>query len=133
MHIDDEFYLTGHSAIDADHRKLVALLTTWLALLEGNGSIGELHEGLLELMQHTTEHFRHEEELMRLHAYPQHQIHMNDHQVLVKDLIRVADDLLLGNFKGSEGAIGNYVRFWLFQHIEKSDRALAAYLLSVGV
>lgn len=122
----------GIASIDADHRKLVVLVNDlYEAMSVGEGS-KVLDRVLDELIQYTRTHFVREEGLFRTHGYEHEAEHKAEHD----KLLRTVDDLRRRVDAGervSPVATGSFLKQWLTEHIQGSDMAYSAFLISRGV
>lgn len=120
----------GVAAIDAEHRLLVDLvkaLEDALALGAPRERAGEVLEQLLD---YTRGHFLAESLLMRLHAYPDYQAHVQEHDRLLEHLEQ-ASRSFRGGFSLSLELV-SALQQWLSEHIRTTDKSFAAYLAASG-
>lgn len=122
----DEFSI-GHEVIDAQHKKLVAMinrLITTSRVATGSETISEI---LAEMSDYVRVHFDTEEKLMERINYPRIEDHKTQHrafQMKTAALIRSASL----NAESVPVVLLNYLRNWLTQHILKADMEFKAYL-----
>ncbi len=122
----DEFSI-GHEVIDAQHKKLVAMinrLITTSRVATGSETISEI---LAEMSDYVRVHFDTEEKLMERINYPRIEDHKAQHrafQMKTAALIRSASL----NAESVPVVLLNYLRNWLTQHILKADMEFKAYL-----
>jgi hemerythrin-like metal-binding protein len=122
----DEFSV-GHEVIDAQHKKLVAMINRLISssrVTTGSETISEI---LAEMTDYVQVHFETEEKLMARVNYPRIEEHKAQHrafQMKTAALIRSA------SLKAEPVPVVllNYLRNWLTQHILKTDMELKAYL-----
>jgi hemerythrin-like metal-binding protein len=116
----------GHEAMDAEHRRLVALVNQLArGIVEDLGK--EAHEALLdELFAHTFAHFGMEERLMAASSYPHTEEHRAEHARLIKDAL----DYRARFDAGDKPSLSLLYFFdqWLTRHILSSDTELASFL-----
>jgi hemerythrin-like metal-binding protein len=123
----DEFSI-GIDELDADHKKLFALLNDLKKAMDTGNAYEALGRVLSGLKLYMRLHFAHEEELLRLTDYPDYEAHYREHQAFadaVEELhrdfrIRVSDALPRQAFE--------FLKNWLYQHSLEADRAFAEYL-----
>lgn len=119
----------GVPEVDRQHREIfrrVDLLVESMMRRKGSDELASLFDFLGQYVQ---EHFTAEEELMRLHAYPQRAEHEAEHRRFVEDFKALQREyanegptaLLLVKVNGR-------VSQWLAVHISGTDRALGAHL-----
>lgn len=118
--LDD--YEIGHPMVDKQHQYLFDLANN---IVEAK-SKSEVIKYIMLLYKYTREHFRDEELLMKDIQYPDYQIHIQIHNVLlnkVNDLSKkIAQDKL------AEDEIKVFMEDWLLDHILKKDGDLGKYL-----
>ncbi len=118
---------TGHSRIDADHRKLVELLNQLgEAMSKGQGKeiAGKV---LADLVTYTRTHFKTEEHLMSVHEYPLAAKHKAEHDRLVEEVGSFKERFDSGAAMISVSLLA-FLKNWLSEHIRGSDRAFVASL-----
>lgn len=128
-----EDFSVGISSIDEQHKVLLGFindLNKAMAAGEATIIIGEI---LLGLSQYTQKHFKYEEELFARYGYPNSDSHIKEHQSLLKQVsslkIKFESDI-----SGSLGLeIMQFLKTWLINHIQKSDKEYSNYLIAKGV
>ncbi len=128
-----EEYSVGIKSIDEQHKVLLSFineLNTAMAAGEANIIIGNILRGL---GQYTQQHFEYEEALFAKHGYPSTTSHKHEHKALLEQVsslkMRFESDL-----SGSLGLeIMQFLKNWLINHIQKSDREYADFLIAKGV
>ena len=118
--------------MEAEHRVQLELLRSLQeALAQSDGDRSLSGDLLKQLLDYSEAHFLSEQLLMRLHAYPAYEEHVQEHDRLIETLRTLSEDWVQG---GGEAA-GNLLRTvedWLLTHMKTSDEALAAYLAEHG-
>lgn len=121
-------------AMDSDHRALVALLgdlARRFAPPPGQaadaGGHNDLMAALEELGEHTREHFRREEELMRSLDYPGLAAHRSEHVLLLAEYVEMVRELRQQGVARLEEETISALRSWLVAHILDADRDLAKF------
>ena len=122
----------GHSNIDTQHKKLVDLVNTLNdAMTQGKAKdiLGKL---LDELIAYTVSHFAMEEQLMQAHSYPDRANHLKQHTDLKATVVKLQSE-----FAGGKTMITievmRFLKDWLSNHIQVTDKALGKYLATKGV
>lgn len=123
----------GVQQLDDDHKKLVSMLNELHdGLLAGHGkeSLGHVLDGLVA---YTKTHFAHEEALFAKTHYPMAAWHKKEHDDLTKTVLDVQ-----ARFKGSANLtltldVMKFLKDWLFNHIQGSDKKYAPHLHTQGV
>ena len=113
--------------VDEQHRALIDTINRLHdAMKQGKGR-DEVGKVLHFLADYTTSHFKAEEELMTLHAYPQFAGHKQIHTEL---LGQVGE--LVKQFDGGQAVLTlkvmNFLQEWLTKHIKVEDQKMAQHL-----
>ena len=114
----------GHSKIDRDHQKLIALINELgeaMAAGQGREVCGRV---LAELIGYTKTHFAMEEHLMSQYQYAQSTAHMAEHAKLVREVLEFQGRYDAGTATLSVSLL-HFLMEWLTHHILESDKALA--------
>jgi hemerythrin-like metal-binding protein len=117
----------GHSFIDSDHEKLIALVNQLHdAMGKGHGKeiLGKI---LNELIHYTREHFKREEDEMKKIQYAGINEHKAEHDKLIKEVVALQAKFISGNGMLSV-QVSSFLRSWLTNHIMGTDKKLAAVL-----
>ena len=120
-------YSVGIASIDGQHQNLFRLAEDLYAAMSAGQGKGALSRTLERLVQYTKVHFAQEERLMRLHGYPDFDIHIAEHRALTKQVLDFQADFESGRtFMTIQ--ILNFFKDWLQKHIAASDQKYAPYL-----
>ena len=122
----------GVERIDLQHQKLVEVINDLHeAIGMGNGE--EVHNALfMELADYFTRNFETEEELMRVHAYPEAEVHRSLHEGFVRKVREMRGRASSGEPAVSDEAL-RYLTDWLLRHDISVDKKLGKYLNERGV
>jgi len=125
-------YSVGVQALDSQHTVLFGLLNDLHAAMM-KGQAQSLTGPLLrKLADYTRSHFAAEEQMMASARYPG----LTDHRAKHRDLIRQVEEFS-GRFEKGEIALNlhlmNFLRDWLMNHIQKTDREYGPWLNEHGV
>ena len=90
-----EDFACGEMLIDEQHRTLFTHVNQMLAAFDAGESTQAL-EHLDELVMHTIEHFRYEEEVLTRSGYPDLREHQRDHMVLLERTLTYRQDVAKG-------------------------------------
>jgi len=127
----DETYSVRIKRLDEQHQKLFALLNALHdAMRQGRGQT-IVQDTLRELATYTVSHFQAEEELMRKSNYPGLAAHQAEHQRFVAKVRQLSEDVQAGRHVSID--LVNFVRDWLPQHIQRTDRSYSAHMNAQGV
>lgn len=125
-------YSVNIKEIDEQHKVLINLINE----LHDKMKIGKAKEilgGILdELVDYTIYHFKHEENLFTSHGYPDSDLHKTVHKGLVKQVKDLKNDFESGKTILSMD-IMNFLKGWLGNHIQGTDKKYSSYLNSQGV
>ena len=125
-------YTVGIQEVDEQHQVLVSLLNQLhVAIIEHHGKATS-REILDRLAEYTRTHFLLEESLMRLTHYPGFDIHKQQHEELIKqvqDLQHKLDEEKVAiTFE-----LLHFLKNWLAQHINESDKRFGAHFKEAGL
>lgn len=122
----------GINSIDDQHKKLINMINALNdALAEGQADdiLVKIFDGLAV---YTVKHFGYEEELFAQHGYAESQVHKNEHDALIKQVIELQQKMNDGSFMiGIE--VMAFLKEWLMNHILKTDMEYTQFLVSKGV
>jgi len=118
--------------LDDQHKKLIDMINQlYDAMKVGKGSevIGPV---LKSLITYTQTHFSTEEQLMKLHGYPDYEIHKNEHTQLVAQVGNIKKEMDAGKMPLTQHVM-NFLRDWLIKHIQGDDKKYGPFLNNKGV
>ncbi len=121
---------TGFAVIDMQHRELVNKINKLIDVLHGVDDQFTMDELFVFLEEYVDVHFRTEEMYMEQTDYPEEQEHKKIHhwfEEKVKDLH--AKYLKEGKSASLVEDVEKFLVDWLAEHIMKTDKKLAQYLL----
>jgi hemerythrin len=124
-------YSVGIPEIDAQHKKLVAMINDlFKAMRVGGGEqvLGKLFDSLLN---YTNQHFAFEENLMRTGKYAALDAHIEEHRRLVAQVQELRGKFVNGKI-GVSIQMMTFLKEWLQAHILGSDSKYAQVLRSAG-
>ncbi len=123
----EESMSVGVSVLDVDHRKLVDILAHLQDSMGEAGNRQVIATTIDTLLDYSIEHFRHEEEAMHRHGYPDVQRHEEEHAALMerlREFKRNADDGHVASVIELMDFLGGY----LTNHMLHSDKKLGNFL-----
>jgi len=127
-----EDYSMKIPSIDAQHKKLVAMLNDLYAGMMTNASREAASATLAGLTEYTLTHFAYEEKLFREYGFPHTEAHEKEHQALVQAVVEFK-----ARFDAGEASINmelmNFLKDWLIKHILGSDKRYSKFLRERGV
>lgn len=118
--------------VDEQHKVLVSLLNQLhVAIIEHHGKATS-REILDRLAEYTRTHFMLEESLMRLTHYPGFEIHKQQHEELMAQVQSLQHKLDNENTTITFELL-HFLKSWLVQHINDSDKRFGAHFQKVGL
>jgi hemerythrin len=122
---------TGIRQMEEEHDSLLRFLGELReAMVAGEGNI-RLREILGDLMNHSTEQFSSQEELMAKYRFPYTLEHTRDHQAIQMEL----NQLIVGHDMGHgvySGDLARVLQRWIYDHVTRHDMKLAEFLMMNG-
>lgn len=123
----EESMEVGVSLMDVDHRKLVEILAS---LQQSQRDSRELVAATIDtLVDYTKDHFRHEEEAMRLYKYPETEPHTVEHEELLSRLLAFKERADSGHV-ASALELMDFLGAYLTTHMLGADKRLGLFLRS---
>jgi len=127
-------YDTGIEEIDDQHRILVSTINEANEKLQSDSSLAVLENITKDLLSYALYHFETEEEMMLEHDYKsysaeEYEAHMKQHRDFSAQVVEVRESIKAGNPMPKEDLIA-FLTNWLINHINKTDKKLAAFLHS---
>ena len=127
-----EGYSVGIEKIDRQHKKIVAMLNElYEAMQEGQGK-DVLGNVLAEMVLYTKTHFATEENLMDQYNYPDYQRHKEVHEKMAAKVLDLNQQYRDGVLT-SPIQITNFLKKWLTNHINETDKKYSPFLTSNGI
>jgi hemerythrin-like metal-binding protein len=124
----------GVQQLDEEHKRLISFLNDLHAGMlarHGKETLGPILDGLIK---YTRTHFDNEEALLRKHGYPGFHAHLLEHERLASEVLAKQ-----AAFKSSGGGVMlnietmQFLRNWLLNHVEGTDKKYTAFLNAKGV
>jgi hemerythrin len=124
----DDFNV-GIQEVDEQHKALVGMLNELhRAIVEHHGK--EMSRKILDqLADYTRTHFLLEESLMRVTHYPGFDIHKQQHEELIKQVVDLQQKLDVGGATITFELL-HFLKVWLAQHINESDKRFGGFFKS---
>ncbi len=123
----------GIPTIDAEHKKLVAMLNDLYDAMQAKQSQAILGRVLDGLISYTASHFKHEETLFARTGYPAAAEHKKEHDDLTKQVLDVKKKYQEGGAATLSMEVLNFLRKWLLNHIQGSDKKYGPHLIAKGI
>ncbi|MES9862309.1 MAG: bacteriohemerythrin [Candidatus Thiodiazotropha sp. LLP2] len=128
----DDSYSVGFREIDRQHKALMDMANELKFELDGKRSIKTARRILKGLIDYTATHFSYEEQLMDQTGYHEREDHKQLHRKLVSDVMKYNDRIEQGDEKVL-GELMTFIKVWLIEHIQKTDKKLGAHLQKTGL
>ena len=128
----DAKFSVGVASVDEQHKKLVGMVNTLYDAMQvgkANDVIGKL---LSDLITYTKTHFADEEKLMQTNGYPDFAAHKQLHDALTKQVIATEQAFKAGKAP-SAVELGKFLKDWLINHIQGTDKKYGPFLNEKGV
>ena len=120
-------YLLGYEKIDLQHRVFVDLIRSTSDAIDRQLDLALVRDRLEEFARYAEFHFFSEEELIIGSGYPDAEVHMNEHRLLLSTLKEKIKRYLRNPNDGESLVI--FMFDWFVNHTQDVDRKLAAYLV----
>lgn len=128
----DDQYSVEIQEIDEQHKKLIAIINHLYEALANKKDRDKTTIVFDELVEYTKVHFAVEETLMRIFDYPDYEEHKAIHDKIVARVLDYYKQYQAGDDKvGMELLM--FLKEWLFDHINKVDKAYSKHFLKHGV
>jgi len=125
-------YSVGIERIDKDHKKLISLINDLETAVHYHVGDEFERKALEALVAYTQTHFKLEEELMQQHEYADYEAHKGQHDQMISNVEVYLRDYDKQGHKVL-GKIANYLKLWLIEHINGTDRKYVPHLRARGV
>jgi hemerythrin len=124
-------YSVNVRSCDAQHQQLFSVMNKLHeAMKAGKGRV-VLAEIVDELDMYTKTHFRAEEALMERAQYPELNEHRAQHRYFVSQVAQFRKDLQAD--AGNAVAVLTFLKDWLANHIQQTDKMYSSHLNSSGI
>jgi hemerythrin len=128
---DDALYSVGHPTIDAQHKRLFDLVNeVHAAMLAGKGN-EVIGKALSSLVTYVKVHFAAEERVMAACGYPALDQHKLTHEALTQKVMDFQARFAQGRTMMTIEVM-NFLKSWLTDHIQATDRQYVKYLVTGG-
>lgn len=123
----------GVEMLDADHKRLLALLNDLHdGIVAGHGTVRleRVLDGLVEYIEH---HFAHEEEFFAQSEYPGAGEHIQEHRALTRLILDVKARYNKGMFDALSLNTLEFLKQWLQDHVQGCDKKYTEHLNACGI
>jgi len=125
-------YSVGIDSIDQQHKKLINLINQLSTAVDYSTGEEFEREALAELVEYTKTHFVYEEGLMEDNGYPDFEAHRAKHRAMIAEVGVVLAEYEKDHDKAMSHA-ANYLKEWLINHINGTDKEYSSFLIGKGV
>jgi methyl-accepting chemotaxis protein len=130
---DLEKLVLGLTEFDRDHQKLLEIYQRLgNAMREGRGR-QQLGATLDEMVSYAAAHFQREEAAMQKYGYPEFEAHRAEHRAFAAKAGEIQQLHRAGHASSLTLETLDFVRNWLFQHIQGSDQLYAPFFKARGM
>lgn len=120
-------YDLGIAEIDHQHRGIWHLVNALAATIEQQDYAAAA--GTIDcLLQSSHRHFDFEEDLMRREAYPELDLHHEQHSELLASMARMRDDLVEHRYSVDRSRSMRFLCDWFSIHVVRTDAEFAKFL-----
>ena len=123
----------GIGVIDTDHQKLVSMVNELYDGIQAGKGKEKLGSVLDALVDYTKMHFAREEKFFAQTAYPDSAAHKKEHEALTKQVADVQAKFKAGATSTLSLEVMNFLKNWLINHIQGSDKKYGPHLNGKGV
>ncbi|CAA7617677.1 MULTISPECIES: bacteriohemerythrin [Magnetospirillum] len=115
-------------SIDRQHHALINSAEALFAAINAGLTKDALLDGLDQLIEQVSDHFAHEERVMRNIHIPAVHVHERLHQSLLDEVREFREELALGQNERSPVDIERFLNVWLYRHIVEEDKKILDHL-----
>ncbi len=123
----------GVEVLDHDHMALVGMVNTLFDGIQSGQGKDALGKILDDLLEYTTGHFKREEDLFAQAGYPEAAEHTARHEALRAQVLEIRRVYLAGATPTLSLDVMNFLKRWLVDHIQGSDRKYGPFLNAKGI
>jgi len=129
-----EDFEIGFERVDEQHRRMFELVRNLVKACTEGYDKQVLSKTLDFLLDYTIKHFKNEEDVMRLYAYPEYEQHKKMHDDFTDVINEKAREYIEnGSSEDLSNSLNKIVVRWLVTHIQGEDRKIGDYLMSINV
>ena len=119
----------GLPLIDSQHEQLISLANLLYLAMKAQRGREVLNRLFVDLANYTVWHFDTEENLMLENGFPNAAAHIHEHAELKRTVAELAEKAKLKQLEVTLETM-NFLRDWLSQHINHTDRRLAEFIIA---
>ena len=122
----------GIGKVDEQHKRLIQMMDELDRAIRNNESADAVEDVLTNLFNYAQAHFAVEEELFRIHKYPEMALHELEHQRFIAKAFAFKERLS-SKRPGLALELLTFLSSWVLNHIELTDKRYAKFLRDCGV
>jgi hemerythrin len=122
----------GVPSINKEHQALINYVNELHSGLHAGFGIADMGYILNGLVKYTQVHFKHEEEMMNKHNYPNVSDHIKEHNALINEVLIFKEQFDQGK-KSFSIELLVFLRDWLINHIQGSDMKYKNFFSENGI
>jgi hemerythrin len=123
----------GVGVLDADHKRLVAMVNDLYDAVQAGHGKETLGRILNELVEYTKGHFAREEKFFAQTVYPAAAAHKQEHDALTRQVLDVQQKYATGASATLSIDVLHFLKNWLINHIQGSDQKYRPHLNAKGI
>jgi hemerythrin len=123
----------GVDSINEQHKKLVAMVNDLHDAMQKGQAASVLGKTLDGLVNYTKTHFAYEEKLFADTGYADAAAHKLEHDKLTATVVSVQQKYNGGAGDSLSGSVMDFLKSWLVEHIQGTDRKYGPHLQAKGV
>lgn len=120
-------FSVGIKEIDNQHRGLVIIINELFTYMSDGKAKDKLNEVFDHLTDYTRKHFSTEELMLYKYAYPDIDQHKSEHKKFIEKLENLKSDFSNNKITVSLEVL-NFLKDWLINHIQKSDKKYETHI-----
>jgi hemerythrin-like metal-binding protein len=123
----------GIESIDEQHKKLVNMINALNDAMLTNSSHELLGKIFAGLAAYTQKHFAYEENMFAEYGYTDSEEHKRQHNELIAQVVELKEQFIENPQGTMSGDLMLFLKRWLTNHIMRTDKEYAEFLISKGV
>jgi len=120
--------LIGVKLIDEQHRELIRRMDKLVEACRRGEGQSEVGRTIKFVVSYVQEHFKAEEELQALYAYPDRVPHKKLHDHFIEETIKLMHELKEGHGADFTEHVRKMLIGWFLMHINNEDKKLGAHI-----
>lgn len=121
-------YSVDNPSIDTQHKKLIEIINEFHEAMKSGKGKEQIQLSLSKLLDYTKTHFGFEEKMMQSKQYPDVNIHLKEHAIIINKISDYQEKIKNGENVSSMEMM-DFMKNWLFIHIQSFDKKLGKYLI----